>query len=296
MRKLPIVSATFAPMVIAAALLAGCATPPTSAPRQLDETNAEELAATGSRDFGIKWEGRLIGASDRGVVAVTDGTTTLTNRAGERVFIVRNNKEFPPSDRAIFRGTDADLKNIGLKLLRASGAREDEVADVRVLQQYTQTAEVPPGNLPPRMTTLEKSHRALQIDRRIAGVDVISSRLLLNVDAEGRVAFMELAWPNISPEVLERSARLRRIATDRYTAPRMEGAEIESVQAVILHTPAVGFYNDATAAIRVIYRPTSPQIGQKAVRFVDERGQDVPLPRAIDPPREEALKRSEARK
>ena len=127
------------------------------------------------------------------------------------------------------------------------------------------------------------------------GVEVISSRLLLNVDSEGRVGFMEVAWPDISPNVLERAALLRQVADDRYAAPRMEGAAVESVQAVILHTPAAGFYNDATAAIRVIYRPTSPQIGQKAVRFVDEKGQDVQLPRTIDSPREEALKRAEPR-
>jgi hypothetical protein len=254
------------------------------------------LAATGTSSFGLKWEGKLAAAGDRGVVAVTDGTTTLTNRSGARVFIVHNAKQFPPSDKTMFGGTDAELKNIGLKLLRASGARENEVSDVRVLQHFTQIAETQPGNMPPKVMPPEKSNRALQIDRRIAGVDVISSRLLLNVDKDERITFMELAWPDIAADVLVSAARLRRLAESGYAAPRMEGAEVESVQAVILHTPAVGFYNDVTAAIRVIYRPTSPQVGQKAVRFVDEKGEDVQLPRAVDLPREQPAVRTGVRK
>jgi hypothetical protein len=59
----------------------------------------------------------------------------------------------------------------------------------------------------------------------------------------------------------------------------------------VLHSPAVGFYDDQTAAIRVIYRPTAKQVGQKAVRYVDERGEDVKLPRDVDRPREEPVKR-----
>jgi hypothetical protein len=52
----------------------------------------------------------------------------------------------------------------------------------------------------------------------------------------------------------------------------------------------------ATAAIRVIYRPNAKQVGQEAVRYIDERGEDVILPRDLDRPREEALKRVESRR
>ncbi|HJV97214.1 MAG TPA: hypothetical protein VJ608_14305, partial [Albitalea sp.] len=141
-----------------------------------------------------------------------------------------------------------------------------------------------------------KSHRTLMITRRIADVDVVSSRLMLNVDGAGRVAFMELAWPDISREVLDRAERYRKMVESQYVAPRLEGAEVESVQPVVLHSPAVGFYNDATAAIRVIYRPTARQVGQKAVRYVDERGEDVTLPRDVDRLREEPIKREEGKR
>jgi len=76
----------------------------------------------------------------------------------------------------------------------------------------------------------------------------------------------------------------------------MEGARVEAVQPVILHSPAVGFYDDATAALRVIYMPDERQVGQKAVRYVDERGIDVTLPRDVDPPREAPVQRGAARR
>lgn len=48
-----------------------------------------------------------------------------------------------------------------------------------------------------------------------------------------------------------------------------------------------------TAAIRVIYWPTAQQTGKKAVRYIGERGEDVALPRDVDRPPEEPVKRVE---
>lgn len=278
--------------VAMACVLSACV----SVQKQLDDKRANELAALGASNFGIKWEGRLVGADERGVTAVTDGVTTLTTRAGARIFIIHNREEIPPSEQTAFNGSDAELKSVGMKFLQAAGAKEDEVADVQVLQQFTQSGEIQPGGKEVKVLPPQKSHRTLMISRRVAGVDVVSSRLMLNVDSAGRAAFMELAWPDISREVLDLAVRYKKLTESQYVAPQLEGADVETVQAVVLHSPAVGFYNDETAAIRVIYRPNAKQVGQKPVRYVDERGEDVKLPRDVDRPREEPVKRAEGRK
>jgi hypothetical protein len=280
-------------MISMAGVLSGCSSPPKIDSYKLNEKQTTELAAVGSAKFGIRWEGNVRGVGKNGVIAVTDGVTTLTTRTGNRVFIVHNRKEFPPSDKTDFKGSDAELKNIGIKFLKASGAREEEIADVRILQHFTQVGEKIGDGKEVRMQEPQKSHRALLISRRIAGIDIISSRLLLNFNGFGRIAFMELNWPNIDRNVLERAMHLQKIAGNRYLAPQVPGAEIEAIQPVVLHSPAVGFYNDMTAAIRVIYRPTAPQIGKKPVRYIDERGEDVALPRSVDRPPEEPVKRVE---
>jgi hypothetical protein len=64
---------------------------------------------------------------------------------------------------------------------------------------------------------------------------------------------------------------------------------------VLLNSPAVGFYNDTAAAIRVIYRPTAKQVGQKAVRYLNERGEDVALPRDARLLREAPVTREDPR-
>jgi len=271
-----------------------------SAPRhggkQLDDKQVKELGAQGASNFGIHWEAPLVGAGDHGVAAVTDGVTTLTTRPGTRIFIVHNRKEFPPSERTTFKGSDEELKSVGMRFLRAAGAREDEVAEARVLHQFTQSGNVEPAGKEVKVQPAQESYRTLMVSRRVAGVDVLSSRLLLHADSAGGAAFMELAWPDISREVLDRAMRYKKLTEERYAAPGFEGAEVEAVQAVVLHSPAVGFYDDATAAIRVIYRPNARQVGQKAVRYIDERGEDVKLPRDVDRPPEAAAKRAEPRK
>jgi hypothetical protein len=276
--------------------LSGCASAPRGEAKPMAGAAASNLASQGATRFGIQWEGRLVGASERGVMAVTDGVTTFTTRPASRVFVIHNRKEFPPSELQAFKGSDDELKAIGMKLLQASEARPQEAADVRVLQQFTQTAETLPGGQAPRVMPAQRSHRTVMINRRIQGIDVVSSRLVLNVDVRGRPAFMELAWPDLAPEVLERATRYKALVDGGFTAPRMEGADVESVAPVILHSPAIGFYDDVTAAIRVIYRPLATQVGQKAVRYVDERGADVALPRDVDRVREQAVKRSDVKK
>jgi len=282
--------------LVLSVLLSGCAMEPKADAKQLDDDQANRLAALGTNDFGIKWQGRVVGAGEHGVSAVTDGVTTLTTHTGHRVFIIHNRKEFPPSDKTAFSGSDTELKSIGIKLLRGAGVKEEEIADVQVLQQFTQSGAIEPSGKEVKVLPPEKSHRTLVISRRVEGVDVVSSRLMLNVDGAGRVAFMELAWPDINREVLDRASRYMKLAESRQVVPKLEGAEVEAVQAVVLHSPAIGFYNDATAAIRVIYRPNAKQVGQKAVRYIDERGEDVILPRDLDRPREEPLKRVESRR
>jgi hypothetical protein len=279
--------------MLAACLLSGCSPEHKVDPRQLDEKQAKELAELGTKNFGIGWKGPVVGAGEHGVKAVTDGVTTLTTHAGSRVFIVHNRKEFPPRDQDAFKGSDEELKNIGLKFLKASGAKEDEIGNMQILQHFTQVGEKIANSNELRVEAPKNSVRTLFISRRVGGIDAVSSRLLLNVNGTGNIAFMELSWPDFDRDVLERVGRLQKMVESRYSAPQMEGAEVEAVQPVLLHSPAVGFYNDTTAAIRVIYRPNTKQVGQKPVRYIDERGVDITLPRDVDRPHEAPLKRLE---
>lgn len=261
----------------------------------LSKEQVKALSDLGTKAFGIKWSGPLVGGSDKNVHAVSDGTTTLTTRKGSRTFIINNKKLTESLGQLDYAGKDEALQRIGMRALQNAGANLREIAEVRVLQQITQSALSNPKSGELKLQPAKLSLRTLMITRQIEGIPVISSRTVLNVDRTGQPAFMELSWPDISPEVLDKAQRLRKLAAHSYDAPRVEGAKVESVQAVILHSPAIGFYDDSTAAIRVIYRADSPTTGKLAVRYLDETGKDVSIPRQIETPREEPVKRPEAK-
>ena len=263
----------------------------TQAAEQMDEKRIKELTSFGTKAFGIKWDAQPIGGTERGVSAVTDGNITLTTRDSSRTFILHDRKHFPPREEDQFKGSDAALKRIGIRLLLASGANKSEILQMKISRQFTQLGQANQDGKAVKLQAAKRSHPTLVITRQVGGVPVLSSRLLLNVDSAGRIAFMELSWPDIDPEVIARANRYRAVVAKKFVAPEMEGAAIEEVQSSVLHSPAVGFYNDMAAGIRVIYSPTAKQIGQKSVRYLDETGNDISMPRDVDLPKEEVLKR-----
>jgi hypothetical protein len=262
---------------------------------RLSADTVRSLGDTGAKAFCIQWQKDLVGASHKGVQAVTDGVTTLTVRPASRTYIVNNRKLTATPDALQFGGSDDALKDIGLRALASIGADKGEIAGVRVLQQMTQAGyRDRAGKV--ALQPEKRSARTLLIERQVDGVPVVSSRAMFNVDRAGRIAFMEICWPALARDVVDRAHRLHEIAGSGYKAPPMAGASVESVSAVILHSPAVSFHDDATAAIRVVYRPDKESIGKRAVRYLDENGRDVTLPRQIDLLREEPVTRPAAAK
>lgn len=247
------------------------------------------LKAMASKVFGIRWIGPVHAGQERGVVAVTDGTTTLTER-GRRTYIVHNKRATAAGDTRTYSGTDDALKKRGTRILEAIGVKPSEILAAKVLQQMKQDAYREPGGKT-RLEPPRKGRRTLLITRQVEGIAVPSSRLLLNLDANGRIAFLELTWPEITKETVEQARTLENVSKREFKPPAVEAATVESVEPVVLHSPAVGFFDDQVAALRVIYRPDRPDLGKKPVRYVDAEGRDVTLPRQMERPREEPVQR-----
>lgn len=261
----------------------------TNAAEPLPKEQMARLQALGSKAFGIRWEGALHGAVERGVNAVSDGTTTLTSR-GERTFIIHNKKSTAKGDATSFLGKDEIFKQRGMKILNSVGATSKEVDTIKILQQTTQTGVLSKeGIIKPQRAV--KGRRTLLVTRHIDDIPVLSSRMLLNLDAKSNISFLELNWPDITEDTIKSARHLRSIANQEFKPPVMEAAKVEHVQAVILHSPAVAFYNDQVAALQVIYQPERSEMGKKPVRYVDGEGRDVKLPRAIERIDEKPIKR-----
>lgn len=255
----------------------------------LNEDQVAKMQEMGSKVFGIRWAGKVHGGEERGARAISDGTTTLTAR-GERVFIVNNKKATASSKSPWFRGSDADLRKRGQHILAALDIAPEEIAEVRIMQQATRAGQrLPGGKL--KLTAIGKDRRTLLVTRQVKEVPVLSSRLLLDLDAKGKVAFLELSWPQLSATTLETAQRLNSVAHASFQAPALDNASVDSVRAVVLHSPAASFYDDQQAALQVVYRAEGSKLAKKPVRYVDAEGHDLPLPRQTDKLQEEPLKR-----
>ena len=269
-------------------LIAACLSTSARAAEALDAETTRKLQALGSEAFAIAWKSRVRGVSERGVAAVSDGQTTLTAREKFLTYIVHNRAATQGKDTVGFAGDEGRLREAGLRALRVSGAERGEIGDVRILQQYTQQGE---RGKAARIDPPQKSRRTLLVTRKVDDIPVISSRLALNLDRSGKIAFMELAWPPIPAAIREEAKGLRTALARDFSPPAVDGATIESREVVILHSPGMSFHEDVRAAIRVVYKPERPDIGKKPVRYVDAMGRDVELPRATDELKEPAVTR-----
>lgn len=246
----------------------------------LAAADAARLKDIGAKAFHIQWRKKPVAVSDHGFQAITDGATTISYRpAGNAYFVQTGGPGL--FGKSAFRGTDQQLLERGMAILVSLGINKNEIAETKILQQYVTEGRMNPDTRKLDVNPPRKDRRSLMVRRVVGGVPVVNSRLALDLDGEGKIAALELSWPLIEPRVLEEAARLQKIAGAEFKAPERKGARIESVQVVILHSPAASFVEDHVAAIRVIYASTERKMGMKPVAYLDMEGRPVALPRQM---------------
>ena len=248
---------------------------------KLPDAAANRLKALGAKTFGIIWGERVLALSDRGFQVVTDGTTTLSYRPKGNAYFVQTGKE-GVLKKSAFRGSDEQLIARGRTILAGLGVNKAEIAQAKVLQQFTTVGEVNRETRQMKAEHPQKDRRTLLFTRAIRGVPVFDSRLTLDLDREGKVVAFELSWPKIDPKVMQEAARLQKMAKANYEAPVRPGAKVESVQAGILHSTAAGIMDEQVAAIRVVYAPTKSRLGMKPLMYLAATGKPVAIPRNLE--------------
>jgi hypothetical protein len=225
--------------------------------------------------------------SEANMIGFRTDTVLVSRRLDSRTYLVqdlRTNRERP------FQGTDQELLGYTRRILTGLNVPTAEIAQVRVLREQEQLAHVNPDSQKVEFGKVTPGNRWANVSRRIDGISVFSSRAMIQLDSQNQLRFMELHWPAIPPETLTEAKRLAYKVKAGWKPPEMEGATVESSEAGILHSPALGFVMDIYPVIRVIYKPVKEEIGKKPVRYLDRNGQDVPMPRqfaeTIPPPRE----------
>jgi len=155
-----------------------------------------------------------------------------------------------------------------------------EIARIRVIQEMGQVAE----RLSDKEfrsydpTLLRKLARA---ERAIGGVPVWSSYGTVGLNKAGGLGWLELHWPEIPSALVKEATLLQSLLKRGFRAPELKGARPEKVEAGLIHSPAVGFFMDMAAVIRVIYEIETPGIGRKPVLYLNRHGEPVAPPREV---------------
>jgi hypothetical protein len=177
--------------------------------------------------------------------------------------------------------------------LRAAKIPAAEIRRVKVVTERGAVAErLTTGEL--RFERPELLGKVARAERRAAGVSVWSSYAVVGLTGDGKIGQLEIHWPDLSPAVLSEVKVLASIVERGFKPKDVLGAEVETVEAGIIHSPAIGFFMDVVPVIRCIYRAKDDRLGKRPVLYFNRHGELASLPRDIKPasPIEERRTRS----
>jgi hypothetical protein len=167
------------------------------------------------------------------------------------------------------------------RVLRAAKIPPREIETIDVLAEYGQVAEGV-SDEEPQLHEPAVIRKLARARRTVNGVAVWSSYASVGLTAGGDVGTVEVHWPELTLATLKEAEILGALVRRRYEPPELPGARPESTEAGVIHSPAIGFFMDITAAVRVVYVGEDPNVGRKATLYLDRHGEPVARPRDIE--------------
>jgi hypothetical protein len=240
------------------------------------QSQAETLHLPIAKEHEVRTQGNVVGFRAPELL--------FSRRVDSRTFFIQDLRPVQEAkEPMIFQGPEKQYTERLTEVFRALEIPEAEIAQSRVLIEQTQEGRIDPAGKLVREEPRPGKRWAIAT-RHVEGLPVFSSRALMGLSHDGRISFLELHWPVIPPQTLQEAHRLQERVRSGWRPPAIEGAHVESVEAGLVHSPAVSFVMDIHPVIRVTYAPDKPGLGKKAVRYVDLEGREVPPPRQFAQP------------
>ena len=206
----------------------------------------------------------------------------FSQRLDSRTFFVQNERFGITKEGGIFEGSDEELLEAARRATEALDVPGAEIAEASLLREQTQVGQLDPGTGTVQLEESQPGKRLASLSRQVEELPVWSSSLLLGLTRDREIGFMQLHWPELPEEVIARGQKLRSVVEQGWRPPEREGGVVESFEAGIIHSPAIGLVMDFQAAIRVIYETLDKSYGRKLTLYLDEDGNDVPMPRQFE--------------
>lgn len=216
------------------------------------------------------------------MVGIQSERYQLSQRTDSRTLFLQDAEFQAQRGAGVFEGSDDELIERAVQILVELGVDPAEISGRRVATEQVEAASFDRRTGEVASAGVRDGKRFALLTRAIEGLPVWQSSVTLGLTRDGSPGYLQLHWPEIPRKVLETAASYRGAEESSWRTPEIDFAEPEEVTAGVLHSPPVSLLMDSTAAIRVIYRPTTEEIGKKPVRFVDLEGRPVPLPRHFE--------------
>jgi hypothetical protein len=241
-----------------------------------------ELMRSASRIAGFDLGKRPTFGSAANISGVRTKTLTFSQRRDSLTIFARDETYGYKRKAGAWIGPDKDLVARTRKILRSARIPDAEIRRIRVVSERGTVGErLKSGEV--RVERPELLRKLARAERRVAGVPVWSSYAVVGLTERGMVGFLEIHWPHLVPAVLDEAKTLAGVVKAGFGPEELRGAELESVEAGVIHSPAIGFFIDVAPVIRCVYRANETRLGTKPVLYFDRHGERVALPRSIDP-------------
>lgn len=268
----------FCTLAFVALAIAGCA-----AVQRKDATTEElrrldDLADVLKLDLGkVERKG-----ADKNMVGIRSQHVLFSKRLDSRTYFIQDDRYQPDNGKGVFQGSDEELIRLSQQVMGELAIPMDEIGKSVVRTENLLTARYDTESKKYVPGQVRDGKRFVEVSRVVKDVPVFSSRALIGLSQDKSVGFLEVHWPQFPETTLQEAQRLQEIVQSGWRPPYQRGALVESMEAGIIHSPALGFAMDVYPVIRVIYAPEDKTIGRKAVLYLDEKGESVPVPRTFE--------------
>jgi hypothetical protein len=255
---------------------------PSPTHRALSTIERPELVKAARRIAGFDLGTRPTFATAANISGVRTRSLVFSQRRDSLTIFGRDEHYGHGRKLGTWTGPNRDLVATSRKVLRAAKIPAAEIRRVKVISERGAVAQrLTTGEL--QVERAELLSKVARAERRAAGVSVWSSYAVVGLTRDGKVGQLEIHWPDLSPAVLSEVKVLASIVERGFEPKDVPGAEVETVEAGIIHSPAIGFFMDVVPVIRCIYRANDDRLGKKPVLYFNRHGELASLPRDIKP-------------
>jgi hypothetical protein len=249
-----------------------------------DDEENERIRQIGEKIFRLKFDKVERAGSEANFIGIKSKSILFSTRLDSRTYFVQDLRYGVGKERGVYHGPDGVQLNMCKALLKRVAIPSSEIAGHKVLTEKSREARLERGTGKMKFEEERKQRSLVLISRKIEGFPVWDSSVLMGLTRDKQVGFLQLHWPEIPEHVVAEAHKLASRIKEGWHPPRDESSNVESVEAGIIHSPAIGFVMDIFPAIRVVYKSKDKRYGKRKVLYLDRHGRSVPLPRQADMP------------